>query len=127
MTDKPQSGAPPENEVANVQASEIDIPRLIEIAQAIMPRGALRHYLKNEPSWCRRAGDDAFMRLCVCRLPDPSEIDLLLRAYDRAVARRDQQRLLDAKNREVVALARRIRDGERVPAGALSAILGPVK
>src|SRR5579872_3277930 len=71
------------------QASESDIPRLIEIAQAIMPRGALRGYLKDEPPWCRRAGDDAFMRLCVCRLPDPSEIDLLLRAYDRAVARRD--------------------------------------
>jgi hypothetical protein len=56
--------------------------------------------------------------------PPEKEIDLLLKAHDRAIARRNRERRFAEQEKELRALARRLKRGEHVP-GGLTAILGP--
>src|SRR4051812_36009884 len=54
------------------------------------------------------------------RQPDPSEIKLLLEAHGRATARRDHEREVAEKERQLQVLARQLMRGERVPPNAVS-------
>jgi len=92
-------------------SSTIDTAQLLRLALAIVPRGELRRYLRGEPAWCRRAGDDTLVPLVLGTLPDQSEIDLLLKAHGRAAARRDHERKIAEEERELRLLARRLKRG----------------
>ena len=139
MNDAPKGGAPPK-EVAAAQVSgpgqrrdfgsgsdsqqitttvplakvpSPDRQRLFELAFAVMPRGELRPHLPRYPAWCKRIGDDVWVQLMLGRELDPTEMQLLLDAHDRATARRDHKRHIAEKERALRALARRYMRGGR--------------
>ena len=150
MTDAPEGGTPPpENEAAaqvgkpgqrrdfdssNTNSTTSRLPaeagstfdrkQLQQMAVAIMPRGELRRHVRKEPPWCQRIGADVWFSLMVQRDPDRSEIQLLLDAHARAVARREHERTILDGEKTLRDIARRIRRGEPVPPNALHNVLG---
>ena len=86
---------------------------MFELAFAVMPRGELRPHLPRYPAWCKRIGDDVWFQLMLGRELDPTEMQLLLDAHDRATARRDHKRHIAEKERALRALARRYMRGGR--------------
>jgi hypothetical protein len=98
---------------AHAQAPSLDRQRLWELALAVMPRGELRRHLPRYPAWCRRIGDDVWFQLMLDHELDPTEIQLLLDAHDRATARRKHECEVAAKERELRALARHYMRGGR--------------
>ena len=86
---------------------------MFELAFAVMPRGELRPHLPRYPAWCKRIGDDVWVQLMLGRELDPTEMQLLLDAHDRATARRKHECEVAAKERELRALARHYMRGGR--------------
>jgi hypothetical protein len=139
MNDAPKGGAPPKEVAAaqvsgpgqrrdfgsgsdsqqitttvpHAQAPSLDRQRLFELALAVMPRGELRRHLPRYPEWCKRIGSDVWFQLMLDHELDPTEIQLLLDAHDRATARRKHECEVAAKERELRALARHYMRGGR--------------
>ena len=105
----------------------LDRQQLFSIARAVMPRGELRRFTPKWPLSFRRIGADVYFSLFVKGGPDATELDLLLNAYIRALARREQTRPFADRNRALQALLERSVRGERIAPGEVAAILGPVK
>jgi hypothetical protein len=98
---------------AHAQVPSLDRQRLWELALAVMPRGELRRNLPRYPEWCKRIGSDVWFQLMLDHELDPTEIQLLLDAHDRAKARRKHECEVAAKERELRALARQYMRGGR--------------
>jgi len=96
-----------------IDAKALDRQRLWELALAVMPRGELRRHLPRYPEWCKRIGSDVWFQLMLDHELDPTEIQLLLDAHDRATARRKHECEIAAKERELRALARHYMRGGR--------------
>ena len=109
-----------------VEAS-LDREQVFHIALAVMPRGELRRFTPKWPLSFRRIGADVNFSLFVKGWPDATELDLLLNAYIRAAAKREQTRPFADRNRALQALLEHSMRGERIPPGEVAAMLGPVK
>jgi len=101
--------------------------QVFHIARALMPRGELRRFTPKWPLSCRRIGADVNFSLFIKGWPDATELDLLLHAYIRALAKREQTRPFADRNRPLQALLERSMRGERIAPGEVAAILGPIK